>query len=154
MWCDICFREVVKEMKVLFIWDIAGFGARIAQHINSNDLGKAYVIHREQFDPFYITREFEYNVVPRCSIKKFILIVIIHLLRFRPNIVHINSWSKGIFLVKMFAPRSKLVFQFHGSDLRGKTIPWFVKFFSKIILVSTKDLIRKDTMYLGVPQGV
>jgi len=142
-----------KRLKVLFIFDIAGVGTDLADYINSNNIGKAYVVHRQQYDGFYISRSFDYNIVPRCSVKKFILIVIKHLLFFRPEIVHINAWSKAVLFTKIFAPKSKIIMQFHGTDLRGKKIPWYVKLFSNKVLVSTKDLIRKETRYMGVPVG-
>jgi len=142
-----------KQLKVLFIFDIAGVGADLADYINRNNFGVAYVVHREQFDRFYMTRSFGYNIVPRCSVKKFILIVIKQLLFFKPEIVHINAWSKAVLFTKIFAPKSKIIIQFHGTDLRGKKIPWYVKLFSNKILVSTKDLLRKKTIYMGVPLG-
>lgn len=138
-------------IKVLFIFDIAGVGATIAEYINSKGHGKSYVVFRKQYDKMCLTSKFDYNIVPSCSTKRWVLIVIKHLLFFRPDVVHINSWKKGLILVRIFRSKAKVVMQFHGTDIRGKRIPRYVKALSDKILVSTKDLVNKDTTYMGVP---
>ena len=147
---EIKEKPYQKQLKILFIWDTAGVGSDLADYINSNHLGKAYVIHRQQYDPLYFTRRFVYNQVPKCSTLRFVLIVIKHLLFFKPDVIHINAWIKGAIIAKLFS-KAKIVFQFHGSNLRGRRIPWFIRKFSDEILVSTKDLVRKDTKLLSVP---
>lgn len=142
-----------KQFKILYLFDIAGSSSKLADYINRNNIGKAYVLSRTRSDIFYVTRSFDYNRVLNCTARKFYLIVIKHLLLFRPDIIHINYWKYGTLFAKIFSPRSKIVFQFHGSDLRGKKIPLYIKLFSNKIIVSTRDLIRKNTEYYGVPLG-
>jgi len=62
-------------------------------------------------------------------------------LKFRPNLIHVRAWYKGLFLTKLFTPRTPVLFQYHGTDIREKEIPWYVKRFSNKIMTSTKDLV-------------
>ena len=119
------------NMKILHIWDIAGFGQRITDYINSNDYGESRVI-KVKGTPV-----------------RFTLLVIKELLFYRPDIVHVHYWTKGIILAKLFT-RSKIIMHFHGSDIRGKSIPWHVNKWADRIIVSTRDLLMYGDYY-GYP---
>ncbi len=65
--------------------------------------------------------------------------------------IHVRAWHKGLILARIFAPRTPVVFQYHGTDIRGKTIPRFVRRLATKILVSTKDLLQDGVEYYGRP---
>lgn len=138
-------------MKILNICEIAGNGSVISDYINKEGYGKSYVLHRAKYDKMYICRNYEFNAVPDCGVIEFIIIVIKHILTFRPDLIHIRAWEKGLFFARFFAPRTPIVFQYHGTDIRGREIPIYVKKLANIILVSTKDLLREGVEYYGRP---
>lgn len=119
-------------MKVLFVWDVCQFAVRIKEFLEKEQLAEVELI-KEVGRP-----------------KRFTLKVMYRLVRFRPDVVHIHSWSKGVVLVKMLS-RARLVMQYHGSDIRQKGIPWYVKLLVDVILVSTRDLEDYGGIYYGYP---
>ena len=140
-----------NKFKILFIWDMAGIGSRIAQYINSHGLGTAYVIHRKAADRFSIVSQYSFNVVVDSSILVYYLHVMWHLMTFRPNIIHVNSLRWGVILARVLRPRTPILMHFHGSDIRKRTIPrWISPFVTKMI-VSTRDLVREGVDYFGYP---
>lgn len=118
-------------MKIMHIWDICDFGKNISNFILDNNLGKSKVVKKEGM-PI-----------------RFGLLVILELLYFRPNIVHVHYWTKGVIFAKIFS-RAKIIMHFHGSDIRGKVVPDYVKNWSKV-LVSTRDLLVYGGEYYGFP---
>lgn len=138
-------------MRVLFIWDCAGIGDRIARHINQNNSGQAYVICRKEFNRLGLVDE-KTNVVIEGKLR-FLFGVIYHLLRFRPNIVHVSSWTKGVLFAKLFS-RAKIVFQWHGTDLRelgGRKHPLWLHWGVDQFIYSTKDLPNYFIKVMGYP---
>ena len=122
---------IEKQLKIMYIWDICDFGKNISNFILNHNLGKAKVIKKEGM-PI-----------------RFGLLVILQLLYFRPNIVHVHYWTKGVILTKFFS-RAKIIMHFHGSELRGKIIPNYVEKWSTV-LVSTRDLLKPGYEYYGFP---
>lgn len=139
----------MKKMKVLHIWDQAGIASRLANHINTNNLGTSLVIYRAVFDPFNLTGKYPLNIATGGKLS-FLYRVIREMIK-QPDVVHIHSWDKAIFFARVFARRSKIVMHYHGTDIRGKVIPEHVKRHSSKILVSTRDLLRPGVEHYGYP---
>lgn len=143
-------------MKVLHIWDVAGIGTRLARYVNENGLGSSYVVKRKSHDKMNICSELDCNVLVGGRYRKFILSVIYHLIIFRPDIIHVHGWDKGVLLGRLVGLRTFIIMHYHGTDIRGKdirgkVIPGYVKRFSSKIIVSTKDLLRNGVEYYGYP---
>ncbi|MFX0014123.1 MAG: hypothetical protein ACFFB2_06510 [Promethearchaeota archaeon] len=138
-------------MKILNICEIAGNGSIISEYINRNGYGKSYVIHRAKYDNMYICQNYDFNFVPDCGVIKYSFIIIKHILSFKPDLIHVRAWTKGLILAKLFSPRVPIVFQYHGTEIRGREIPIYVKRLATKILVSTKDLLREGVEYYGRP---
>lgn len=139
------------SVKILNIWEIAGNGSIISDFINKNGYGQSYVILRAKYDPFYVAQSYPFNVIPDCGVVGYYFLVIKHILRFKPDLIHVRAGPKGLILAKLFAPRTPVVMQFHGTDIRGKEIPWYVKKLANKIIVSTKDLVREGVECYGRP---
>lgn len=140
-----------NKFKILFIWDVAGIGSRIAQYINSHDLGFGYVIHRKAADQFDIVGQYSFNVVVDSSVLVYYLHVMWHLMTFRPNIIHVNSLRWGVILARLFRPLTPILIHFHGSDIRNGSITRWLSLFATKMIVSTRDLVREDVIYFGYP---
>jgi len=117
-------------MKVLHVWEVARFGAVLSDYINENDLGESRVI------------------VIRNKPFRFGLSLVKELLTFRPDIVHVHYWTKGVIISKVCS-RARIIMHFHGTDIRGKKVPWYVNRWAKVI-VSTRDLTEHGEYY-GYP---
>jgi hypothetical protein len=144
-------KSYQKKLKVLYIWDTAGIGSRIAQYINSHELGTAYVIHRKASDRARIVSQYSFNVVVDSSVLVFYLHVMWHLMTFRPNIIHVNSLKWGVILARLLRPRTPILMHFHGSAIRNGIISQWISWFVTKIIVSTRDLVRKGVDYYGYP---
>jgi hypothetical protein len=140
-----------SKFKVLFIWDMAGIGSRVAQYINAHDLGTAHVIHRKASDQFGIVSQYPFNVVVDSSVLGYYLHVMWHLMTFRPNIIHVNSLKWGVILARLLRPRTPILMHFHGSDIRKGNVPRWISWFCTKIIVSTRDLVREGVDYYGYP---
>lgn len=119
-------------MNVLHIWDVCGNSQYITEKLTK--LGhKSKVITRTEYS--------------RKNLSKYYLRVIINLLSFRADIVHINSWDKGIILAKIFSPKSKIIMHYHGSDIIDRVVPLRVQLLANKICFSTKNLIDSCASY-------
>lgn len=121
-------------MKILHIWDICDNSRYISEKITPWG-HESIVIDRKKLT---------------VGKYRFILNVIYHLIRFKPDIVHVNAWTKGVILTRIFARKSKILMHFHGSDIRDKEIPKSVLKYSDEIFCSTKDLLKQPMELLPV----
>lgn len=125
-------------MRILHIWDICNNSQYLTEKINI--LGhKSILVTRKKMT---------------IRLYRFILMVIFQLLTFRADIIHINAWDKGVLLAKILSPRSKIIMHYHGSNIRGKQIPFFVELFTNRIVVSTRDLIEPCHGNIGLLQVI
>jgi len=115
------------DLKILHIWDICH---------NSNYLTQK--LKERGHESLVVTRT-EYSKV---RLPYYLLRVIFHLLTFKADIIHINYWEKGVFLAKIFSPKSKILMHYHGSDIIDKPVPRSVKRFTTIICFSTRNLLE------------
>lgn len=138
-------------MKILHAWDQAGIGSRIANYINVNGLGRSYVVKNAQYDNMNIESEYKFNVMVNGR-KRFIFSCMKEMLRFRPDIVHVHSWERGVIIARILVPRAKIVLHYHGTDIRNRSIPLLMKILTSKILVSTRDLMRPGVEYRGYPR--
>lgn len=112
------------KIRILHIWDIVDNSRLISQKLN--EMGhKSIVVDRKRMT---------------IGLFRFILNVIIRLLTFRADIIHINAWTKGVFFARILSPKSKIIMHFHGSEIRGKSLPSSVLLLADIMGYSTRDI--------------
>lgn len=112
-------------MKILHIWDICDNSRYLTEKLIPLGV-ESKVIDRQRMT---------------VGLFRFLLNVVYQLLFYKADIIHINAWTKGVLLARIFSPRSKILMHFHGSDIRGKKVPSIVILFANLICVSTKDLM-------------
>jgi len=117
-------------MKILHIWDICD---------NSNYLTEKLL--EQGHKSLVVTRKKSKNYSKK-GLVLFYIKVISRCLTFRADIIHINSWDKGILFAKIFSRKSKILMHFHGSDVLGKTLPNRIKY-ADLIGFSTKNIFNE-----------
>ena len=139
----------MKEKKLLQIWDITCSSATLAEYLE--DCGwRCKVIVREAFHKHSCSEEFwDYVRVPG-GVGKFCFDVAKTILSFRPSIILVRQVYEILPLVRVIAPFTPLIMQFHGHEVRYcKTLPWQASLATKRIS-STRDIERWGDYY-GTP---
>ena len=111
-------------MNILYLWDICDNSKYLTEKLTAKG-HKSLVVSRKTFS--------------RKKLLNYYLRVIYHLLTFKANIIHINAWTKGILLAKIFSPKSKILMHYHGSDIRGKKMSKWSKYV-QVNGFSTQDI--------------
>ncbi len=115
-------------MNILHLWDICDNSKYLTEKLTAKG-HKSLVVSRKNFS--------------RKKLLNYYLRVIYHLLTFKANIIHINAWSKGILLAKIFSPKSKILMHYHGSDILGKELPKLMRFVN-LLCFSTWNLVMDN----------
>jgi hypothetical protein len=111
---------------------------------------KCRVIARAVFDKHLCSKQFHDYVLVKGGLKRLYLVIMKNILTFRPNLILVRSRYELLPIIRFFAPRTPIVLQLHGSEIRGKSkLPKKAGHATKII-VSTKDL-SKWGEYYGTP---
>ncbi|MHA1481548.1 MAG: hypothetical protein ACTSQZ_09020 [Candidatus Thorarchaeota archaeon] len=85
------------------------------------------------------------------EVKSFYLLLVDEIKKLKPTHIHINSHLVGLVIARSVAPWTPIVFQYHGTDIRGRIgIHKRVKYLSDKVIVSTEDLMQYGEWY-GCP---
>jgi len=139
----------MKKKKLLQVHEITCSSAIIAEYMETNGWA-CEVVSRSVFDKHKCSEQFHrYKLVPGGA-KRFYYEIAKSIIGFRPSLILVRSRYELIPFIRIFAPRTPLVLQFHGSEIRGKDkLPWQAKLATKRI-ATTKD-ITKWADYYGTP---
>ncbi len=140
---------VTKMKKLLQIHEITCSSAIIASYMEQRGW-KCRVIAREVFDKHECSKQFHDYVLVKGGVKRLYAIIVKNLMTFRPNLILVRSRYELLPTIRSFAPRTPIILQFHGSEIRGKSeLPWQAKYATKLI-ASTKDISQWGEYY-GTP---
>ena len=139
----------MKKRKLLQVHEITCSSAIIAEFKEKKGW-ECEVVARTIFDRHKCSEQFHrYKLVPG-SVKRFYYEIARSILGFRPNLILVRSRYELLPFIRILAPRTPLILQFHGSEIRGKDkIPWQTKLATKRI-ATTKDITKWATYY-GTP---
>jgi len=139
----------MKKRKLLQVHEITCSSAIIAEFMEKNGW-ECEVVARTILDTHKCSEQFHrYKLVPG-SVMRFYYEIARSILGFRPNLILVRSKYELIPFIRFIAPRTPIILQFHGSEIRGKDkLPWQSKLATKRI-ASTKD-ITKWAEYYGTP---
>lgn len=147
----------MKAKKLLQIWDITCSSATLAAFLKEKDWN-CLVVTRKAFDKYNCSAEFEnYRLIEGRALN-FYREVVRSIRHFKPSVILVRYIFDILPLVRVFAYRTPLIMQFHGSDLRRfqngvliarKRLPWQARLATRII-VSTRDLEQWGEYY-GTP---
>jgi len=120
----------------------------VAEWLNQHG-HEAKIVMRRKYDPFVLTSNSSCAVMVG-SPKEFYNAVRREIREFNPTTIHVNSILEGLILSRALAPFVPIVFQYHGSEVRGrlKAHPR-VRLAADKIIVSTSDLQRYGEWYDG-----
>lgn len=108
------------------------------------------VLIREAFHKHDCSREFWDYIRVKGSVTRFLIEIIRTILTFRPSIILVRQVYELLPAIRLFAPTTPIILQFHGAEIRGKKkLPWQAKFATKRIC-STKDIAQWGEYY-GTP---
>jgi hypothetical protein len=148
---------ILNPKRFLQIWDITCSSATLAAFLEEQGW-ECMVIARKAFDRHNCGAEFtNYNLVEGRALN-FYREVLRAIRQFKPSVILIRYIFNILPLVRLFAPHTPLIMQFHGGDLRRfidgvlverKKLPWQARLATKVI-VSTRDL-EKWGEYYGTP---
>lgn len=129
---------MTKPIRVIFLWDIAGFGSRISAWLSETQQGEGLVVHRHAYNTLQLTTS-NHVLVPG-NRWRFYWTVIKYLCTYHPTIIHIHSWTLGLLFATLIHPRTPRLIHYHGTDIRNKSIPRLTQYLATRVLVSTRDL--------------
>ncbi len=145
------YRKLVlmKKKKLLQVHEITCSSAIIAEFMEKNGW-ECEVVARTAFDKHKCSEQFHrYKLVPG-GVKQFYYEIARSILGFRPSLILVRSRYELIPFIRILAPRTPIVLQFHGSEIRGKEkLPWQAKL-ATMRIASTKDITKWATYY-GTP---
>lgn len=107
-------------MKVLYVWDTAGVFSPVASWLNKTNGHEAKVLMNEECDPFEQTSQLDCAIMVK-SAKEFYKKLIKELFFFRPDIIHVSDSIKAFLVVRLLAPRARIVMTYHGGVRRMKS---------------------------------
>lgn len=67
---------------------------------------------------------------------------VLEILRFKPHVIHVNQGYDILPLVRLFAPKTPIVMQYHGEEIRGRSMIHLETELADRITVSTQDLTQ------------
>ncbi len=131
----------MTKRKLLQIWDITCSSVILGNYLKENGWD-CQIISREVFDKHKCSEGFEnYNLVPGRA-RRFIWEIIKSIFTFRPNLIILRQNFQILPYIKLFAPFTPVILQFHGEEIRHcKKFPWQTRLAATMI-VSTRDLIK------------
>ncbi len=108
------------------------------------------VIIREAFHKHNCSEEFwDYKCV-KGGVARYLFEIIKTILTFRPNVILIRQVYELLPTIRLFAPFTPIILQFHGAEIRDKKkLPWQARLATKRIC-STKDIAQWGEYY-GTP---
>lgn len=129
-------------MKILHLFDLAGVSHEIGA-ISRKQGHQTKVI--DYYDPcnyreYYPEGSIHISQAPIV----FLLLCFLHILWFRPKILHIHSnynFMKIFLRFKRILPYKFVVCHFHGSELRITGLPAYIERKANFLIVSTSDLL-------------
>lgn len=129
-------------VRILSVWDTAGVFVPIAKWLNEHGC-EARILMRSEHDPHGQTRLSPYARMVD-SYRDFIIAVIDEILTFRPTVIHVNYIYEELPLVRLIAPLTPIIYQYHGGDVRERIArglpPHEETQLADKIIVSTDDL--------------
>lgn len=139
----------MTRKRLLQIWEITCSSATLANFLEENGW-RCQVVAREAFDKHNCAKGFwDYKLVAGRA-RRFYWEVAKAIIRFNPSLVLVRQNYEIIPLVRLLAPFTPIIMQFHGAEVRHrKSLPWQARLASKRIS-STKD-IEKWGEYYGTP---
>jgi hypothetical protein len=139
----------MKGKKLLQVHEITCSSAVIAEYMEMNGW-ECEVVARSILDKHKCSEQFHrYKIVPG-GVKRFYYEIAKSIIGFRPSLILVRSRYELIPFIRIFAPRTPLVVQFHGSEIRGKEkLPWQAKL-ATMRIATTKDITKWATYY-GTP---
>ncbi|MHA1770215.1 MAG: hypothetical protein ACTSXS_01305 [Candidatus Thorarchaeota archaeon] len=139
----------MRKKRLLQIWDITCSSAILASYMESRGW-RCKVLIRKAFHRHNCSDEFrDYEIIPG-GVPRYYLAILKTLLTFRPDLILVRQNYDLLPFIRFFAPRTPIVLQFHGSEVRHrKTLPWQSTIANRRI-VSTRDLVAYGTYY-GTP---
>jgi hypothetical protein len=139
----------VKAKRLLQVWEISCSSATLSRYLEKHGW-KCLVVTRESFDKHNCGKEFwNYRLVPGRA-RHYYLEIVKAILTFRPTLILVRQNFEVLPLIRLFAPTTPIIMQFHGLEVRGRsTLPWQSLLATKRIC-STKDIAQYGTYY-GTP---
>ena len=137
-------------MKVLFVRNTAGACTSIAIWLRENGYEVKVVDMRER-DRFGRISLFDESLL--CdSLAELNSLIESTISDWKPDVIHVNSHDIYLVICRIVTLRTPIVFQFHGSEIRGKKKLPINTRLADAIIVSTPDLSEYGTWY-GSPTG-
>ena len=128
-------------VKVLYVWNTAGASTPISDWLNLNGHQSTIIMHSD-YDGFGMTSKAISSILPT-TLKDYYEAIVRTIKTFQPTHIHINSNRRALPIARAAAPRTPIIFQYHGDDVRfRKKVHREVRFLSDKIIVSTPDLQR------------
>ena len=136
-------------MRILCLWDTAGVFVPIAKWLNENG-HQARIVMRMDYDAYGQTANSPYSRMVDSS-DDFLFAAIDEIRTFKPDLIHMNQIYHTLPLVRLIAPFTPIVFQYHGGDVRERLAKKIgIHSESKLadkIIVSTEDLQEYGEWY-------
>jgi hypothetical protein len=107
------------KVKVLYLWNTAGVFTPIAEYLIDNG-GDAKILSRYEFDIYHHTQDSRAAYMVNTPLDYYLAGMKL-VLKYRPDIIHINGSLKMLPLARILAWRTPIVFTYHGSDVRNPT---------------------------------
>lgn len=139
----------MRSRKFLQIWDITCSSATLASYMSERGW-KCKVLYREQFHKHDCKDEFDdYILVPGRALNFYLAIPDI-IFSFGPDVILIRQMYEIVPLVRILAPFTPIIIQFHGNEVRYRgNIPWQANM-ADVRISSTKDISMYGE-YFGTP---
>jgi hypothetical protein len=136
-------------MKVLYLWNTAGASTPIAKWLIKNGHDAKILVNRK-YDPYNTSPIDAPYVVSVYSSMDFKRAAFKLIRTFKPDVIHVNSALDMVIIARILAPRSIIVFEYHGWDIRGNDKVHSEALLAQKIIVSTHDLVQYGDVY-GCP---
>lgn len=136
----------MTKRKLLQIWDITCSSVILGNYLEKQGW-QCQIISREVFDKHKCSEGFDnYKLIPGRA-RKFIWEIIKSIYTFKPSLILLRQNFQILPIIKMFAPFTPVILQFHGEEIRHcKNFPWQTRLATTRI-VSTRDLVKWGRFY-------
>lgn len=135
--------------RLLQIWEITCSSATLARYLEQNGW-QCQVIARKEFDKHNCASRFSNYISVPGRARMFYWEVAKAVIRFNPSVILVRQNYEILPLCKLLAPRTPIIMQFHGAEVRHrKKLPWQARL-ATTRLVSTRDIAEWGEYY-GTP---
>ena len=122
------------------IGDTAGVLTPVVEYLNREG-HQAIIIAPRRQDAFRLISSSPYSILTDSAFNLY-KTIFLQILKISPDIIHLNTYHRMLPILRIMAPFTRIVFQYHGSEVRGRQDVHHEARLADKICVSSPDLLR------------